>query len=170
MSDPADAIRYETMLVDPAEPAARQLLRDYFGEILTRHYGRAATEQEITAALTDDPTDGLTPPDGIFIVASAAGIAYGCAGLRLVDSHTGEVKRVYVRPAARRNKLGTLLMGEIEAYAQELGLSSLRLDSRHELHEARTMYARRGYRDTARFNQSPLAEIWLEKKLERTPR
>jgi len=111
----------------------------------------------------------MTPPNGIFIVASEAGVAHGCAGLRLVDNQTGEVKRVYVRPTARRNKLGTLLMAEIETYAQTRGLSSLRLDSRHDLHEARAMYTQLGYRDTPRFNGSTLAEIWLEKKLEPKP-
>jgi len=60
----------------------------------------------------------MTPPDGIFILASTAGVAHGCAGLRLVDNQTAEVKRVYVRPTARRNKLGTLLMAEIGTYAQ----------------------------------------------------
>jgi hypothetical protein len=96
---------------------------------------------------------------GIFTVASVAGVAHGCAGLRLVDNQTGEVKRVYVRPTARRNQLGTLLIVEIETYAQARGLSSLRLDSRHELHEARAMYTQQGYRDTPRFNHSTLAEI-----------
>ncbi len=37
-------------------------------------YRRPATDDEITAALTDDPNYGMTPPDGIFIVASAAGV------------------------------------------------------------------------------------------------
>jgi len=166
---PASAIRYEFTLVDPAGLVAQQLLREYFGEVLNRLYRRPATDDEITAALTDDPNYGMTPPDGIFIVASAAGVAHGCAGLRLVDNQTGEVKRVYVRPTARRNKLGTLLMAEIETYAQTRGLSSLRLDSRHDLHEARAMYTQLGYRDTPRFNGSTLAEIWLEKKLEPKP-
>ena len=66
-------------------------------------------------------------------------------------------------------ELGTLLMAEIETYAQTRGLGSLRLDSRRDLHEARAMYTQQGYRDTPRFNGSALAEIWLEKKLEPKP-
>jgi GNAT superfamily N-acetyltransferase len=159
-------VRYELTPVDPAEPVAQKLLSEYFGEVLTRRYGRRAIDDEITAALTDDPSYGMTPPDGIFVVASADGVAHGCAGLRLIDHRTGEVKRVYVRPAARRHKLGTLLMAEIETYALTRGLRTLRLDSRHDLHEARAMYAHQGYRDTPRFNHSTLAEIWLEKQLD----
>jgi GNAT superfamily N-acetyltransferase len=169
----ARAIRYEFTPADPADPAeavAQELLREYFGEVLSRRFRRPATDDEITAALTDDPNHGMTPPDGIFIVASAAGVAHGCAGLRLVDNQTGEVKRVYVRPTARGNKLGTLLMAEIETYARTRGLSSLRLDSRRDLHEARAMYTQQGYRDTPRFDGSTLAELWLEKKLEPDPR
>jgi hypothetical protein len=48
-------------------------------------------------------------------------------------------------------------MVEIETYAKTRGLSSLRLDSRHDLHEARAMYTQRGYRDTPPFNHSTLA-------------
>ena len=44
----------------------------------------------------------MTPPPTalLCIVASAAGVAHGCAGLRLVDNQTGEVKRVYVKTQA----------------------------------------------------------------------
>jgi len=50
---PASTIRYEFTAVDPAGPVAQQLLREYFGEVLNRLYRRLATDDEITAALTD---------------------------------------------------------------------------------------------------------------------
>ena len=165
MGGPASAIEYEIVPVDPSAPVGQQLLNEYFGEVLTRQHNRPATVDEVTAAFLDDPNDGMTPPDGIFIVAFSEATAHGCAGLRLLDDQTGELKRVYVRPSARRNGVGTLLMARIEDYALTRGLRSLRLNTRLNLHEARAMYGRRGYHDTERFNQSALAEVWLEKIL-----
>jgi hypothetical protein len=42
---------------------------------------------------------------------------------------------------------------------------ALRLDTRHDLAEARRMYARHGYREVAPFNESPYADHWFAKPL-----
>lgn len=41
------------------------------------------------------------PPDGRLLVALDGAGAAGCIALRRLDAATGEVKRLYVRPAAR---------------------------------------------------------------------
>src|SRR5438094_8103969 len=45
----------------------------------------------------------FAPPSGRLLLASFDGQVAGCAGLRRLSLGIGEVKRVYVRPAFRRN-------------------------------------------------------------------
>jgi ribosomal protein S18 acetylase RimI-like enzyme len=156
---------FEFRPTDPLEPIAVEVLREYFREILIRYYRRPATDAEVTMATDGDPSYGLTPPDGVFLLAVSADVVHGCAGLRLVDDQLGEVKRVYVRPSARGRHLASTLMDEIEGRARSAGLAALRLDTRSELSEAIAMYGRRGYRDIAPFPGSGFADVWMRKDL-----
>ncbi len=98
-------------------------------------------------------------------MARSGEVALGCAGLRLVDEGVAEVKRVFVTPLARRTGLGTHLMLELEAVARRLDVRTLRLDTRHDLVEARGLYAALGYQEVPAFNAGPYAEHWFAKPL-----
>lgn len=82
----------------------------------------------------------------------------------MLPERIGEVKRLFVAPAARGRGLGALLMGELERIARGQGLSLLRLDTRHDLVESRRLYATLGYEVPA-FNDGQYAERWLAKPL-----
>jgi hypothetical protein len=84
----------------PEDQAARWVLRAYFDEVASRYYGRAATGDEVAAAMREDPSDDLARPRGLFLVAREEAAVLGCAGLRLLPGRTGEVTRVFVVPAA----------------------------------------------------------------------
>jgi ribosomal protein S18 acetylase RimI-like enzyme len=56
-------------------------------------------------------------------------------------------------------------MGELEHLAREHGLSALRLDTRHDLVEARRLYAALGYEEVPAFNHGRYAEHWFAKSL-----
>ena len=71
-------------VVSPAVGEARQILRAYFDDVAARYYGRQATEEEIAAAMRDDPSDDLELPGGLLVVARGEGSVLGCAGLRLL--------------------------------------------------------------------------------------
>jgi len=93
----------------------------------------AATDEEIDASLREDPSIDLALPSGVFLVARQRDAVLGCAGLRMLPERIGEVKRLFVAPAARGIGLGARLMGELERLARGHGLSVLRLDTRHDL-------------------------------------
>lgn len=152
-------------LMAPSTPAARQILRCYRDEILSRYYGRQATDQEIDAAIREDPSDDLTLPHGALLVAHQDQALWGCAGLRFLPDRIGEVKRVFIAPAARCRGLGARLMGELECLAREHDLSTLRLDTRRDLIEARRLYTRLGYQEVPAFNDNPYADQWFTKTL-----
>lgn len=132
-------------------------------DVASRYLGRRATDAEIDAALLADPSHDLTPPQGILLVAYQSGALLGCAGLRLLPDRLGEVKRVFVEPAARGQGLGTRLMAELEHHARENGVTRLRLDTRRDLVEARAMYAALGYEEVPAFSTGPYSEHWLAK-------
>lgn len=134
-------------------------------DVVSRYYGRQATSDEIDAALREDPSDDLIPPQGLFLVARENGTVLGCAGLRFRPDRIGEVTRLFVVPAARGRGLASRLMSELETLAREHGLATLRLDTREDLVEARRLYARRDFREVAPFNDGPYADHWFEKTL-----
>lgn len=71
----------------------------------------------------------FTSPGGVFLVAVAGETPVGCGGLRRLTGTTGEVKRVFVRQAARGRGVGRTLLGGLERRARERGFRELRLDT-----------------------------------------
>ena len=79
-------------VMPPASAAARQVLRAYFAEVASRYYGRPATDEEVAAAMREEPSDDLTPPGGLLLVAVQDGAVLGCAGLRLLPGGAGSAR------------------------------------------------------------------------------
>ncbi|MEU4804775.1 GNAT family N-acetyltransferase [Actinosynnema sp. NPDC023587] len=145
--------------VDSAE--ARALVRSYLEDIIGRYYGRPAVAGEVDQALADDPADDLVA----FFVGRLDGRSLGCAGFRMVDSETAELKRVFVHSDARGRGGGAALLTAVEEAAVSTGASSIRLDTRSDLVEARKLYERHGYCEVAPFSDDRYAEHWFAKRL-----
>jgi putative acetyltransferase len=67
-------------------------------------------------------------PTGRLLLSRENDTVLGCAALRRVDESTCEMKRVYVRPAARGKGLGRRLVEAILSEAKLAGYSRLCLD------------------------------------------
>lgn len=146
---------------DVREPEAQELLVSYYDELVSRYWGRPCLPGEVEAAMRDEPNDDLA----VFLVASMDGEPAGCVGVRMPAADLGELSRMYIRPEFRRSGGGGLLLGAADRAAVELGARAIRLDTRHDLVEARAMYARHGYREIPAFNDGPYADHWFEKAL-----
>lgn len=155
----------EVVAASPAHGAGHEILVAYFRDIAGRHYRRPATDDEVSAAMSAEPSDDLCPPRGIFVIARQHGDVVGCAGVRLLGGGTGELTRVYVVPAARRRGIGELLVRAMEARARQHAVTRLRLDTHSDLTEARQLYAKNGYREVPPFNDGRYADHWYEKTL-----
>ena len=156
-------------VVAPDSPTARRALRAYYHDIVARYHQRPVTDAELDEVLADEPSDDLRPPTGWLWAASIDGQVVGCIGLRYVQEddrgRVGEVTRVHVSAAARRQGLGSRLLTAVEQQARADGVAAMRLDVRSDLVEARALYARHGYQDAPAFNDSPYAGHWLRKTL-----
>lgn len=140
--------------VAPASPAAQAALAAYFAELDTRFPGG------FDPGPPSDPSL-YRPPQGVFLMADAL----GCVALTRDGSSSGEVKRLWVSPAARGQGLARRLMAAVEDHARGMGLTTLRLDTNATLTEAIAFYTREGWTRIPRYNDNPYAQAWFAKAL-----
>jgi ribosomal protein S18 acetylase RimI-like enzyme len=153
-------------LTDPNSELGLLALRSYFLDVASSYYGRPATEAEVDFSMEINPSDTLAPPHGFFLVAhEGQEEVLGCIGLRFLPGGSGEVKRVFVAVQARGRGLSSRLMQQMQERALALGLTRLRLDTRHDLVAARRLYARHGFVEVPAFNDDEYAQHWFEKAL-----
>lgn len=157
--------RISIVMVSPRSAEAHSLLRSYFDDIITRANERQATADEIDSAMRNSPSDDLAPPLGVFLLARQDNAAVGCVGLKLLPPSTAEVRRLFVSLAARGQGIGSRLLRELESVARDHGVSRLRLDTRHDLEEARRLYLKHHYEEVPAFNDDPYVDHWLAKTL-----
>jgi GNAT superfamily N-acetyltransferase len=139
--------------------AGRALLVSYIADATTR-----IGEWDETRTPPAGP-EAMAPPAGAFLVAYLRGEPVGCVGLVRLDERTGEVKRMYVAPVARRRGLARELLAHVEAAALAAGYTRMRLDTSAGQPEARALYEATGYRHIEAYNDNHYAAYWLEKEL-----
>jgi putative acetyltransferase len=87
----------------------------------------------------------LEQPNVLFAVArDLAGAALGCCAMVITPEY-GEVKRMYVRPAARGRSLSHKLLDALEGEAVKRGCTRFTLETGPDQPEALALYAKRGY-------------------------
>lgn len=95
-------------------------------------------------------------PDGrLYLVYRDEELA-GCIGLRKIDSQNCEMKRLYVRPKFRGQKIGNLLVEKIIDDARKIGYSHILLDTLPFLKSAIHMYKKYGFYEIDSYNNSPM--------------
>ena len=101
------------------------------------------------------------PPAGKLLLASVVGQPVGCIGLRPFPMEGAcEMKRLYVRPPFRGDKLGKQLAERIIEEARALGYKSMRLDSHPPTMEAAIkMYRKLGFREVSADPVAPVAGL-----------
>jgi RimJ/RimL family protein N-acetyltransferase len=146
-TDPSLSQRVVVRPDQPDSPRSEQILRRYLEDVVSRYHGRPLTASQLAAAIAESPSDDLASPHGVLLLALVADVVVGCIGLRFVEHRTGEITRLFVNSAYRRRGIARRLLAELERVARNRGLARLRLDTRHNLVEARELYARSGFRE-----------------------
>jgi GNAT superfamily N-acetyltransferase len=117
-------------------PEAADLMAELRNELNERYGGDLEPGAKPTA---EDVT--------VFLVAREDGAALGCGALRSLGEPVVEIKRMYVRPAARGRGVGALILSELEREAVERGFRVVRLETGPLQPEALALYERTGYRE-----------------------
>ncbi len=102
-------------------------------------------------------------PRGMLVLAGTTEAAAGCVALRPLPGNAGptgdvaEIKRLYVRPAARGTGLGMRLAQTVIDGARAIGYRELKLDTLERMAEAHALYAKLGFRECAPYYHNPIA-------------
>ena len=145
---------------DPRDPGARLCLRAYLDELADRFDGGFDPARSISAADHE-----MTPPAGLFLVATLHAEPVGCGALKFHLGAPAEIKRMWVAPSVRGLGLGRRLLTGLETRAAAHGVRVVRLETNRALGEAISLYRAAGYREVAPFNDEPYAHHWFEKTL-----
>jgi DNA-binding MarR family transcriptional regulator/GNAT superfamily N-acetyltransferase len=146
--------------VDPASPAARWCVGQYFDELNRRF----ESGFDPAASLSADDRD-LVPPRGAFLVASVDGEPVACGAVKPASAGIGSLKRMWVADRVRGLGIGRRVLEALEAQARELAMTTIRLETNQTLQEAIRLYRSAGFREVARFSSDPYAHHWFEKSL-----
>ena len=143
-----------------ADEAAGRALLDGFDAEMEARYGEF--DKRITPSAT---AEDMAAPGGAFLVLYDAGTPVACGGVKRLEPDTGEVKRMFVAPDARRRGYGRALLGVLEQAARDLGYARIRLDTGSRQPEGRALYRSAGYRAIPAYNENAYAGHWFEKDL-----
>lgn len=152
---------FTVVRVDPSDPECLQLI-DQLSAELGALYG------DDGGANSFDPRVPLSA-GAAFFVARVDGQAVGCGGIRPLERGVGEVKRMYVVPAARGQGISRRLLQQIELTALDMGYERVRLETGTKQTAAIGLYESAGYHRGPLFGQyiDDPRSICFEKDLRR---
>jgi ribosomal protein S18 acetylase RimI-like enzyme len=121
----------------------RSLLREYADAI-----GVDLSFQDFDSEIAD--------PLGFYELVLLASDGDGCVGLRRIDRRTCEMKRLYVRPAARHGGLGRRLAEAVIDEARARGYERMLLDTLPTMGAAQALYRSLGFLETGPYRHNPV--------------
>jgi GNAT superfamily N-acetyltransferase len=143
-------------VVPTSHADARKMLADYYREIRER-FGFNVSGQ---AAAED-----MDPPGGRFVIAYEDDQPVASGGIRTWEPGVCEIKRMFVRPGARRKGYGRQLLEALERTASEAGFRRIVLDTLDAHVDAMKFYDTTGYTRVPAYNENPYASAWFAKDL-----
>lgn len=134
-------------------PQVRELIEEY-----TRRLNRDLAFQQIDDELRD-PAAKYTAPQGELLIALEGDEALGMVAYHRHSDTRCEMKRLYVRPAARGLHLGDRLVQEILRRAREAGYREMVLDTLAPMQVAIHLYRKYGFRECAPYYHNPMDDV-----------
>ena len=157
-----------TEIIEASSPAEIAAVRELFLEY-AQSLGFSLCFQGFDEELAGLPGD-YAPPRGRLWLLKVDGAAAGCGALHELNGDVCEIKRVYVRPQFRGQRLGRLIMDHAIATARSLGYRAMRLDTVAEkMQTAVKMYREMGFQEIAPYRENPMpSTIYMELALTST--
>jgi ribosomal protein S18 acetylase RimI-like enzyme len=148
-------------LVEADTPAkyevACALIEEYAAQIRST-MGIDLCFQNLNSELAHLP-DMYGPPTGCLLLAGSDSEWVGCCALRRLSDGVCEMKRLYIKPAARGAHLGRRFTEHLLSKARALGYRRMVLDTLKEMTAARTLYASLGFRQIEPYYLNPTAGV-----------
>ncbi|HWD28912.1 MAG TPA: GNAT family N-acetyltransferase [Rhizomicrobium sp.] len=107
------------------------------------------------------------PPKGALMLAEIDGKAVGCVAVRpLHATNFCEMKRLYVRNAARGTGAGRALAEAAIAEGKRMGFEGMRLDTLSTMAAALSLYRALGFKEIPAYYETPVTNtVFLHKDL-----
>lgn len=141
-------------------PVVRQLFIEY-----QEWLGVDLCFQGFAEELTELP-GAYARPSGNLFLAFFDHEPVGCAGVRAIDSVACEMKRLFVREAARGQGIGHCLARRVLREGQKLGYQVLRLDTLDHMGAALRLYELMGFSRIPAYYDNPIeGAVFMEKRL-----
>jgi len=103
-------------------------------------------DQALDLRLLDLRPEDVEDERGTFLMArESSASALGCGAIRRIGPTTGELKRMYVRPAARNLGVGRAILEALEEWAVAAGMELIVLETGIEQPSAMRFYEQAGY-------------------------
>ena len=104
--------------------------------------------------------------DGGIILCKKEDEFIGCVAIRRMDTHTAELKRMWVRLPYQGQGIGEQLLKESLALVAKLQYRCIRLDTLQRLAPAIKLYKKYGFVETAAYYDNPNKDVvYMEKRL-----
>ncbi|MGA7684351.1 MAG: GNAT family N-acetyltransferase [Terriglobales bacterium] len=142
--------------ISPAQIAqARELFLEYAASL-----GFSLCFQNFDAELAGLPGD-YAPPDGRLLLAQYDGQLAGCGALHKLEANLEsdicEMKRLYLRPQFRGQRIGRTIAERLIAEARAIGYKRMRLDTVGPvMKDAVAMYRKLGFKEIAPYRKNPM--------------
>ena len=120
----------------PDAEESRRLVAELWAEV-DRLYGNEAS--------TPSELPGMEKPGAALVIAQENGDAVACAAIRPLSRDIAEIKRMYVRPHARRAGVARAIMHELDQLARTAGFTELWLETGLRQPAAIRLYESLGY-------------------------
>lgn len=138
----------------------RELIKEY-----SKSLGRDLSFQNIEDELKD-PSHKYIAPNGELLVAVDCDRVLGMVAYHRHSDVRCEMKRLYVRPAARGMHLGDTLVTEILAHAKKAGYKEIVLDTLVPMKAAISLYKKHGFEECKAYYYNPMDDvIYMRKQL-----
>ena len=138
-------------------------VKELIDEYLT-YLGRDLTFQNIDEEL-NDLTKKYCSPNGEILVAIENNNILGMVAYHRLSEKVCEMKRLYVRPHARRKGVGETLVSEIIKHARKSDYQEMVLDTIKPLKEAISLYKKLGFNLCDAYYDNPMDDVIYMYKL-----
>ncbi len=138
--------------------ALQGLLTDYLswaaGQAKTLFNQDADVEEMLRHTMLE--INEFSPPSGRLLLARVDGEPAGMASLKQIREDACVIKRMYVRPDFRGQKIGRSLLDQLIQAAEEIGYSRILLDSANFMESAQLLYRSLGFKDVDPFPEAEM--------------
>jgi putative acetyltransferase len=129
---------------------AKELIREY-SQSLEFDLGFQDFDKEM-----EDFPGQYTSPKGCLYIALDENQPVGCVALRDLGQDICEMKRLYVKPLFRGQKVGKLLAEVVIKAARDMGYDYMRLDTIPSMKQANMLYNALGFKQIPPYRFNPI--------------